>query len=787
MSRQFERCFGWVVDRPLWTGLLVSALTAIAVVGYVDPHLVTDLLRAPAEETVEDEVSSTQGRETRAVPKVDPFTMGNADAVLVVQSSEFFTPQRAEALRAIVDRLEDLDYVSEVLWLDRVPILNLFGLREPLFPRPTASPRQFDLARERALSHPLVGGQLLSADGGTLLMLVRFDWLFVTDDEDVTSRLRREAQAAIASYDDVDFHFLVTGRTPMYVTYMQSQRENQKKYQIIGYSMVGLMALLLFRGLRAVMIVAAAPSLGVFWTLGILRYFELHDNPFNDVVLPILVSLVGLTDGVHLMVEIRRQMSAGLPPRMAARAGVGRIGLACALTSITTAIGFLSLGLAHHDVVREFGYSCVLGVTLTFLAVMLVIPSAAASPVACNLHQDLERGFIERHLARISGLVDFVVRRSRLFSALAVTTTLLLLGISLTLRPDERRSNSLPQDSEAARALAIMDKAFGGLELSSVIVRWEDTVPDDAPQILEVIGKVDERLHEEPLIGHPLSLKNLLYALPGDQSREQRMRMLELLPPPLKRAFYTPERQRAEVTFRVQDLGIAQYGEAFQRIEQRLREIEREHPGFSLELTGPAVRRWRDLYQIVVDLAASLGSATVVIFAVLMIAYRSVRMGLIAVIPNVFPLAVTGTYLVLTGQALEIVSVCAFTVCLGIAVDDTIHFLTRYREERPAAVDDPTAIRKAFTGTGTALIMTTLVLVTGFATVIFSDLREQRVFATMGALTISTALAGDLLFLPALLARFAPRRRADVTGPGSGDILQQGPESSSGEESEQVG
>lgn len=97
--------------------------------------------------------------------------------------------------------------------------------------------------------------------------------------------------------------------------------------------------------------------------------------------------------------------------------------------------------------------------------------------------------------------------------------------------------------------------------------------------------------------------------------------------------------------------------------------------------------------------------------------------------------------------------VCAFTVCLGIAVDDTIHFLTRYCEEK-VHLDDEEAIRKAFVSTGTALIMTTVILTVGFSTVIMSGMREQRIFATMGCLTIGSALVGDLLFLPPLLAYF---------------------------------
>jgi predicted RND superfamily exporter protein len=243
------------------------------------------------------------------------------------------------------------------------------------------------------------------------------------------------------------------------------------------------------------------------------------------------------------------------------------------------------------------------------------------------------------------------------------------------------------------------------------------------------------------------------------------MSMVALLPPPLKRAFYVPEDRLATVTFRVRDVGIATYGPVFERIEAGLQRIMEKHPDFAIHLDGSAAWRWRNLYQIVVDLAMSLGSASVIIFVVLGLAFRSVRIGLISIIPNVFPLAVTGTSLVLMGQALEVVSVCAFTICLGIAVDDTIHFLTRFQEERSEAPSDYEAIRRAFTEAGTGMIMTTVVLVVGFATVVFSDMREQRIFASMGVLTLAAALVGDLILLPAMLLRYARPRGRDSLAP----------------------
>ncbi|MCA9035377.1 MAG: MMPL family transporter [Planctomycetaceae bacterium] len=754
----------WTVDHRAITAAAVLVISGIAIVGYINPRLVRDLFVSSPDvaETVSTD-NATAAAEPRPLPKVDPVSLSDSDAVIVVQSSQFFTPEGAKAMRHVVESLEELDYVRSILWMDRVPILNIFGLNEPLFPRSEASAERFAAAQKKAMQHPLVGGQLLSADGTTMLLLVTFDWDFVRSDEQCTIELRQAAERAAADFPEVKTKFQVTGRTPAFIAAMQSHHDNQLKYQIIGYGVIGLMAVILFRGFRAVLIVSLAPIAGVFWTLGFIRYFDLQDNPFNDVILPVLVSLVGLTDGVHLMVQIRKLRASGLSERQAARTALHQVGMACMLTSLTTAIGLGSLVLAHHSWVQDFGICSVVGVLLGFIAVVTIIPLVCSTWIGRNIHVGHDKSLIDKNLTRIGELVEWVLKHPRPVSLAGIAATVLLIAVSLTLRPDERRANSLPERSEAYQALSHMDNVLGGLEFAQVDVTWNEQIQQDDPEILRVLIEVDDLLHSEPMIGFPLSIRNLVDALPGEGPPEDRMSMIDLLPPPLKRAFFIPETQYAKVTFRVQDVGIAKFGPVFSRIEDGLKNIAALHPNFTIKLEGNAIWRWKNLYQIVVDLAASLGTASIIILFVLALAYRSLRIGLISIVPNMFPLAVAGTWLVLAGYNLEMVSVCAFTVCLGIAVDDTIHFLTRFEEERRLAPDLDTAIRKAFTGVGVALVMTTTVLVAGFSTVAFSDSRDHHIFATMGGLTIAAALFGDLIILPAMLSCFAPRKAVDQT------------------------
>ena len=772
MSNRFDFCTSWIATRRWITALVIFLISCGAIVGHVSPHSVTSLFESTppteeiaqenANETVADDSKLNQGKagDGKSVEQVNFLS----DAVLVIETDAAFTPRGAAALRHIATVLRAEDFVRSVQWMDEIPTMNIFGLPEPLLPNERASQKKFDAAREKALKNPFIKGVMMSDDMNTLVFLVNYDRLFLESDEQAISGLQTVAIEAAKEFADVPMKFSVTGATPIWLTATQTHNSNQFIFQAIGYGMIALMSLILFRGFMAVLIVSLAPLMGVFWTVGYVKFFGYEHNPFMEVILPILISLVGLTDGVHLMVTTRKLRAMGLSTIDASRQALSQVGLACALTSLTTAIGFGSLILADHRFIQQFGISCVIGVVLSFIAVITVIPLACSSWMGRGIHLGIEKSLIAQNLDRISDLIQWVLQRKNWISHVAIGSTVLLVAVSLTLRPDERLSNSIPASSPTAIAFKKLDKAMKGLERSQILVEWDRGDADSTTQgsgsladHVAVIKEADQLLQNEPLVGFPLSIVQLIDSMPGTGETVDRSSLLELVPPELKQAFYRPFDNNAEIIFRVQDLGISKYGPVFERIEDGLRQIQQRHPGYTLELTGDAVWRWRNLYQIVVDLAVSLGTASLIIFVVLSLVYRSLRIGLISLVPNLFPLAVAGGYLVISGQALEIVTVCAFTVCLGIAVDDTIHFLTRYEEELAVCGDRNQAINHAFSSVGTALIMTTAVLVTGFSAVLFSDSRDHYMFATMGAITISSALFADLIFLPALLSRYGSR------------------------------
>ncbi|QDS93544.1 multidrug efflux system subunit MdtC [Roseimaritima multifibrata] len=754
-------------DRPGLQLAVMLLLSALAIVGYTQPTLVTDLFHptpasvspfgAPSVRLVSNRQPSVNSNRTEPdVTNTEAFEFGGGECLLVVETEDFFTPEGLAALRRVAHDLEQLPQVESVLWLDNVPNFNLFGLSGTLLPGPHASQRRLTTAAKAILDNPLAVGQFISADGNTIVMQIRIDWFHVSTDAAVTSDLRECAEHAIAEFKSVQANVLVTGRVPLHLMMASNHVKNAQQYQIIGYAIMLIAALILFRGLSAVVIVATAPAMGVFWTMGFLHFFDLQNNPFNDIIVPVLISLVGLTDAVHLMVEIRTRKSQGRTTSEATRQGVAHVGLACVLTSLTTAIGFVSLGWAHHEIVREFGWCCVLGVGLTLVSVLTMTPLGCRSPLGRRLHIGIGAGPIDGQIRYLSPLVRYVLRHDRAITAFAIFATAGLGLLTLQLQPDEKRYSGLSDSGEAAIGMRHLDRSLGGLEFGNIEVRWQG--PETPDELLPALQEIDAVLQSEPLLGNPLGLPQVLAALPGDGPAAERMTLLTLLPPSIKRAFYRPNEAFAATSFRVQDRGIAAYSGAFTNIESTLASLQQQYPMLQFELTGNAPRRWRNVYQIVNDLANSLGTASIVIWLVLTLVYRSIRIGLISIIPNLFPLVATGAILFIFGQHLELVTVCVFTICLGIAVDDSIHFLTRYQLEQRRGGDHQAVIERAFTGVGSALLMTTLVLVAGMLTAVVGDARDARLFGVMGCLTLLAALFADVLLLPAILSYFSPKR-----------------------------
>jgi predicted RND superfamily exporter protein len=185
--------------------------------------------------------------------------------------------------------------------------------------------------------------------------------------------------------------------------------------------------------------------------------------------------------------------------------------------------------------------------------------------------------------------------------------------------------------------------------------------------------------------------------------------------------------------------------------------------GAQVRIAGEAYTASYGIDVFITDLAYSLVAAVLVIFVLMGAVFRSVRLGLISVLPNLGPLVLTAGYIGLRGYSLNVTNVVIFAIGLGLAVNDTIHFLTRFLEELAVHGELRTAILRAYRGAGRAIVLTTILLITGLAVLLTSDFVPSQRFAELVTVTLLGAIVGDLLLLPAMLMLFWKKEDAHGT------------------------
>jgi uncharacterized protein len=475
-----------------------------------------------------------------------PNQFSGFPSFLVLECDDFFQPKRIAALQTAVKRIADhMVYQGgeeSLIWIGNIPQVTLFGTR-PLLPDHVETLEEAQAAGDVIAAHPLVVGQLLSEDRRTMLIGV-----FSYEDE-TWDWIREHTRDPLS---EVGIRSRITGPSPLWHAHRNSFDRDHQTIVLIAAVVVVVLAMIIFRGLPAIIVSCSGPGVGVFWTLGWLELLGLAGNDLAEIILPVMILMVGFTDGVHLVVHIRQKRLLDLNDKAsvkdrqiaAAASAIEHVGGACLLTSLTTAIGFGSLMLADAEMIQGFGRVCSIGVLIAFVAAMLVIPVMSSSWIGRRIHAGSDRDLVGRVMQRSTWLVDFVIRHSRVVTVVGILVTGFLGVASLSLEPDDRLGHLVPNSSEVYQAMRHCDEALGGVRMLRVVVTW----PEDASRATtwQVVTEVESVLNDEPEVSRPLSIRQALSVVPGIDG-PAKLGMVSLLPRGFGSQFWQPERRQAQV------------------------------------------------------------------------------------------------------------------------------------------------------------------------------------------------------------------------------------------------
>ena len=693
----------------------------------------------------------------------EDFGHEDNEIVIVLEGESLFDPEGLENLRKYRDQLDQLPGIQGVS--------SLFDLRDrktgmllvPKYPRP-----DFDLEKlkTQVTQHPIGKNQLVSQDGTMLVFVVR-----VVGNSLPLSTL----SAAVAEVQEVsDQYESQTGHKPLLAGHLviraetlESLRSSMLSGSLFATLISAFVALILFRGLWPVLICCAAPALGVLWTLGAMGWAGQQIGALGTVI-PTLVMVIGLSDAVHLLLETKRQLVIGKNRDEAMMQMLCRTGPACLLTSLTTVTGFGSLLISQTQSVQQFGLCAALGSSFALVADLLVLPIL----IRCLEPQRIIGKQVQNEstaLAWTSWVARFSLRHAKMLAAFGLVISFALLVPAFQQQPDIIWTETLPENSDARRALQRADSVMGGALRAHIVVQWPKERKLTDRQTLRVVGEVHQAVLQTHGVSGPFSVLNVMETIPI-KNLEHRYRQAQRLAGARMARLVNDDSHRLVVTAQVPNDGAATLEHHLKPLEARIAGIEKRHQGYSIHVTGTVVAAARNMRSFIGNLGMSLAVASVIIFVVLAFAFRSLRLGLISVIPNALPLLVTAAGLVLLGYPLQITSALTFSLCLGLAVDDTIHVMMRYRqlaEGMDRSCDDSEeppcpagksghewAIRETIYQVGPALGITTAILVSGFAAMLISPMPGIQMFSLLGCIILLTAFVGDLIVLPAMLLVF---------------------------------
>ncbi|MEM7456465.1 MAG: MMPL family transporter [Planctomycetota bacterium] len=558
--------------------------------------------------------------------------------------------------------------------------------------------------------------------------------------------------------------------------------------QFMGFTVVAVFLLTCYRlwDIRLALIVLTFSIFCAAISLSLL-YWSGGKMNLTMIMLPTMTFIMGVAASVHMVNYYRKAASNGNPQNAAATALTDG-GVPIFLSSFTTAAGMASLATSQVTPIRQFGIYSALAILCALPVILLVLPSVLHLMKGRLSRKytggKLEKREIKSGVSRQTSWMMNRVCRNHWWLTLPAGIAMIGLGLGvLKMEASVKIQNRFAENTKIIQDYAWLEEKLGPLVPMEVVLKFREDSEIDLWEQLEIVTEIEDSIEKTTAVNATYSAATFRPPVPsGTDIRAKMKRRLTINTweqgiEGLEQANLLRREEDHNlwrISLRVDALNDIDYGTFLsgvnRNVSNQLDHLETTGiTGVSAELTGGIPLVYKAQRQILYDLLKSFLAAFIFITLILIFILRNIRAGIIAMVPNVFPPLIVFGLMGWMGVPIEIGSVMTASVALGISVDDTIHFLTWYQRATLAGKSRYKAIQYAFDHCAKAMIDTTLICGLGVAPFLFSVFMPTVRFARLLCILLGTALAGDLVILPAILAGpagllFRPRYRATRKG-----------------------
>jgi len=537
---------------------------------------------------------------------------------------------------------------------------------------------------------------------------------------------------------------------------------------LLGGVVAGLIMLLFFRSFKVVFFSLLVVAIAVVWGFGIISMLGYRLSILTGLIPPVLIVL-GIANCIFLLNKYHSEFRAHGNKIKALQRMVRKVGNATLLTNATTATGFVTFAILESAVMREFGIVAALSIMGVFLVSLLLIPvvfSYLPSPKGRHIRH-LDRRTSRVFVTRIIQIVQS--HRSKIYGVTFLMLAVATFGIT-KVRTTGNLVDDLPEEHQVMTDLRWFERQFGGV--MPFEVRIDALKPDRAVSAATLmrIDRLQDTLATYPEFARPVSMVEVIkfikqgyyggmdskYGLPNNSERGFILsyNQGEEEGTGLLHTFIDSARQVTRLSVQMQDVGTEEMARLLKEIRPKVDSIFPQER-YDVLLTGTSVVFLKGTEYLVRNLFMSLGIAIAIIALIMLRMFRSWRMVLVSLVPNLFPLVITAALMGYFGITIKPSTILVFSIALGISVDDTIHFLAKYRQElEVTGWSIRKSVMKALREVGVSMIYTSVVLFFGFIIFTASAFGGTQALGLLVGITLFVAMFSNLLILPALLLTF---------------------------------
>jgi len=552
-----------------------------------------------------------------------------------------------------------------------------------------------------------------------------------------------------------------------YVRTMNSQNiiDEIGKFILAALGVTSLIFFFFFRSVRATFISMCVVIIGVMWAFGFLGLLQ-YEITVLTALIPPLIIVIGIPNCIFLINKYQQEVKKHGNQALSLQRVISKIGNATLMTNITTASGFATFIITDSTLLKEFGIVASINIIGIFILSLLIIPivySFMALPKTKHL-KHLNKKWIDAFVNWMEGIV-----RHRRITVYIVSISLLVLSIIgiYQIRISGSPIEDMPKNAEFFHDIRFFEKEFKGIMPVEIVVDTKTPKGVLKPATLKRMNQLGEVIEEIPELSTPVSVVNLVkyskqafyngipkyYQLPTSQENTFIMDVARKSSDNgnLLKSFVDSTGQTARITTFMRDVNTSR----MEDIEQRLLEnITKIFPAerYNVYMTGSALLFLKGTKYLVKNLIMSLALAIALIALFMAYLFRSFRMIVISLIPNLLPLVITAGIMGFVGVPIKPSTILVFSIAFGISVDDTIHFLAKYRQELTAnkwRIEK--SVYNALRETGVSMFYTSIVLFFGFSVFVISNFGGTVALGSLVSATLLLAMLANLILLPSLL------------------------------------